>query len=70
MLLILTHVVVRRAKGRDVALHCRKELRKLCHSWCDRINASFSSITDQKTETKHFIYFYLGHAAILLFKTQ
>ncbi len=22
------------------------------------------------TETKHFIYFYLGHCAILLFKTQ
>ncbi len=22
------------------------------------------------TETKHFIYFYLGHNAILLFKTQ
>lgn len=21
-------------------------------------------------ETKHFIYFYLGHSAILLFKTQ
>ena len=21
-------------------------------------------------ETKHFIYFYLGHCAILLFKTQ
>ena len=25
---------------------------------------------DRKTETKHFIYFYLGHCAILLFKTQ
>ncbi|KAL8630022.1 hypothetical protein Q9189_004274 [Teloschistes chrysophthalmus] len=23
-----------------------------------------------KKETKHFIYFYLGHCAILLFKTQ
>ena len=23
-----------------------------------------------RTETKHFIYFYLGHCAILLFKTQ
>jgi hypothetical protein len=26
--------------------------------------------TDNHTETKHFIYFYLGHCAILLFKTQ
>jgi hypothetical protein len=25
---------------------------------------------DDMTETKHFIYFYLGHCAILLFKTQ
>ena len=25
---------------------------------------------DSNAETKHFIYFYLGHCAILLFKTQ
>lgn len=25
---------------------------------------------DTTAETKHFIYFYLGHCAILLFKTQ
>jgi len=25
---------------------------------------------DDHAETKHFIYFYLGHCAILLFKTQ
>ena len=27
-------------------------------------------MTDWTVETKHFIYFYLGHCAILLFKTQ
>lgn len=27
-------------------------------------------LTFGDTETKHFIYFYLGHCAILLFKTQ
>jgi hypothetical protein len=27
-------------------------------------------IPDCAIETKHFIYFYLGHCAILLFKTQ
>jgi dynein light chain LC8-type len=27
-------------------------------------------IADFFLETKHFIYFYLGHCAILLFKTQ
>jgi hypothetical protein len=25
---------------------------------------------NRTAETKHFIYFYLGHCAILLFKTQ
>lgn len=25
---------------------------------------------NKAAETKHFIYFYLGHCAILLFKTQ
>jgi len=29
-----------------------------------------SMISDWIAETKHFIYFYLGHCAILLFKTQ
>ncbi|KAI1334378.1 hypothetical protein F5Y15DRAFT_401681 [Xylariaceae sp. FL0016] len=29
-----------------------------------------SGIADLHLETKHFIYFYLGHCAILLFKTQ
>lgn len=29
-----------------------------------------SGVTDFEEETKHFIYFYLGHCAILLFKTQ
>ncbi|TGO90166.1 hypothetical protein BPOR_0076g00160 [Botrytis porri] len=27
-------------------------------------------LSDFFAETKHFIYFYLGHCAILLFKTQ
>jgi hypothetical protein len=27
-------------------------------------------LTPSLPETKHFIYFYLGHCAILLFKTQ
>lgn len=29
-----------------------------------------NTVTDGLIETKHFIYFYLGHCAILLFKTQ
>ena len=34
-----------------------------------RINVDGSQ-ADSDLETKHFIYFYLGHCAILLFKTQ
>ncbi|KAF9636188.1 putative dynein light chain type protein [Lasiodiplodia theobromae] len=30
----------------------------------------YAPAADSVAETKHFIYFYLGHCAILLFKTQ
>jgi hypothetical protein len=55
-----------------MALHRRPQLWKLCHSWYVTLpqwNAS-ETISNSVTETKHFIYFYLGHCAILLFKTQ
>ncbi|KAJ5758145.1 uncharacterized protein N7511_006839 [Penicillium nucicola] len=35
-----------------------------------RASHSTGPTTNISTETKHFIYFYLGHCAILLFKTQ
>ncbi|KAI4706541.1 hypothetical protein J4E89_008608 [Alternaria sp. Ai002NY15] len=35
-----------------------------------RTETFHTTMTDWTTETKHFIYFYLGHCAILLFKTQ
>ena len=37
--------------------------------WQSDVHLARSSLM-LPTETKHFIYFYLGHCAILLFKTQ
>jgi hypothetical protein len=58
-----------------MALHCWQELRQLRHPWYETNQARARSTRTQNnanstTETKHFIYFYLGHCAILLFKTQ
>lgn len=70
MLMIM--VIVRLTKGRYLALHRRKELWKLRHSRYAKFGPFFGmfGLADSQTETKHFIYFYLGHCAILLFKTQ
>lgn len=35
-----------------------------------RLRGTKMMAADIVAETKHFIYFYLGHCAILLFKTQ
>jgi hypothetical protein len=37
-------------------------------TWHCIVGRNFGSFVTH--ETKHFIYFYLGHCAILLFKTQ
>lgn len=54
-----------------MALYRRQELWQLCHPRYGQKFAFIENIaTDSQAETKHFIYFYLGHCAILLFKTQ
>lgn len=57
-----------------MALHCRAELWKFRNPWygcfLSRQDQEGRRWTDCPAETKHFIYFYLGHCAILLFKTQ
>jgi hypothetical protein len=60
-----------------MALHCGKKLWKLCDTRYDHCRPACSgaesveaSMLTPCLETKHFIYFYLGHCAILLFKTQ
>lgn len=69
----LTFASVRLAKRRNMALHRWAQLWKLRHSWSDFSPLHGTTRTARLTsgtETKHFIYFYLGHNAILLFKTQ
>jgi hypothetical protein len=56
-----------------MALHRRQKFWKLRHAWYVPTSGTFLANTVVLTsapETKHFIYFYLGHYAILLFKTQ
>ncbi|KAI6711154.1 hypothetical protein PZA11_004305 [Diplocarpon coronariae] len=48
-------------------LHCNFDERK-GPTWHCIVGRNFGSFVTH--ETKHFIYFYLGHCAILLFKTQ
>ncbi|KAI9682243.1 MAG: Dynein light chain [Caeruleum heppii] len=54
---------------KDIAQHIKKEFdgRKGA-TWHCIVGRNFGSFVTH--ETKHFIYFYLGHNAILLFKTQ
>lgn len=40
------------------------------HTVCSDRSVLDRPQTKSNAETKHFIYFYLGHCAILLFKTQ
>ena len=40
------------------------------HTVCSDRSIVDRSQANSNAETKHFIYFYLGHCAILLFKTQ
>lgn len=58
-----------------MALHSGQELWKLRNTWYALLTSAPKWLSDwvaeqTDTETKHFIYFYLGHVAILLFKTQ
>ncbi|KAI9805826.1 MAG: hypothetical protein M1825_000440 [Sarcosagium campestre] len=53
----------------DIAQHIKKEFdAKKGATWHCIVGRNFGSFVTH--ETKHFIYFYLGHNAILLFKTQ
>jgi hypothetical protein len=60
-----------------MALHCRKKFWEFCHArYVLFVPTGWGRVRERLTtggdvaETKHFIYFYLGHVAILLFKTQ
>ncbi|KAF2839369.1 hypothetical protein M501DRAFT_974642 [Patellaria atrata CBS 101060] len=54
---------------KDIAMYIKKEFdSKKGATWHCIVGRNFGSFVTH--ETKHFIYFYLGHCAILLFKTQ
>lgn len=53
---------------KDIACHIKKEFdRKHNPTWHCIVGRNFGSYVTH--ETKHFIYFYLGQIAILLFKS-
>ncbi|CAK7292992.1 Dynein light chain 1, cytoplasmic [Vulpes lagopus] len=53
---------------KDVVAHIKKEFdKKYNPTWLCIVGRNFSSYVTH--ETKHFIYFYLGQVAILLFKS-
>jgi len=53
---------------KDVAMHIKKEFdRRHSPTWHCIVGRNFGSYVTH--ETKHFIYFYLGQVAILLFKS-
>ncbi|KAF2401767.1 hypothetical protein EJ06DRAFT_528924 [Trichodelitschia bisporula] len=54
---------------KDIAQFIKKEFdTRKGATWHCIVGRNFGSFVTH--ETKHFIYFYLGHCAILLFKTQ
>jgi len=54
---------------KDIAQYIKKTFdERKGPTWHCIVGRNFGSFVTH--ETKHFIYFYLGHCAILLFKTQ
>ncbi|KAF1825227.1 uncharacterized protein K489DRAFT_429521 [Dissoconium aciculare CBS 342.82] len=54
---------------KEIAHHIKRTFdERKGATWHCIVGRNFGSFVTH--ETKHFIYFYLGHAAILLFKTQ
>uniref|UniRef100_A0A8C6G1N4 Dynein light chain n=1 Tax=Moschus moschiferus TaxID=68415 RepID=A0A8C6G1N4_MOSMO len=53
---------------KDIVAHIRKEFNKYNPTWHCIVGRDFGSYVTR--ESKHFIYFYLGQVAILLFKSH
>ncbi|XP_020752267.1 dynein light chain 1, cytoplasmic-like [Odocoileus virginianus] len=52
---------------KDIVAHIKKEFDKYNPTWHCIMGRNFGSYVTH--ETKHFIYFYLGQVAILVFKS-
>ncbi|TWU75324.1 Dynein light chain [Metarhizium rileyi] len=64
-----SHLVVNMYILQDIAQHIKRTFdERKGPTWHCIVGRNFGSFVTH--ETKHFIYFYLGHCAILLFKTQ
>ena len=65
---VATIALSKYAIEKDVAAHCKKEFDKKHNpTWHAIVGRNFGSYVTH--ETKHFVYFYLGQVAILLFKS-
>ncbi|KAI9850551.1 MAG: Dynein light chain [Thelocarpon superellum] len=66
---VATDAMVKFHIEKDIAQYIKKEFdQRKGATWHCIVGRNFGSFVTH--ETKHFIYFYLGHNAILLFKTQ
>nr|XP_020819891.1 dynein light chain 1, cytoplasmic-like [Phascolarctos cinereus] len=62
-----TQALEKHSVEKNVAAHVKKELEKYSRTWHCIMRKNFGSCMMHKA--KCFIYFYLGQAAILLFKS-
>ncbi|XP_006866517.1 PREDICTED: dynein light chain 1, cytoplasmic-like [Chrysochloris asiatica] len=61
-------VLEKRNIEKGIVIHIKEEFDEKCKpTWHCVVGRNFSSYVTR--ETKHFIYFYLGQVAILLFKS-
>jgi dynein light chain LC8-type len=61
-------IVIASSFSQDIAAYIKKEFdKKYNPTWHAIVGRNFGSYVTH--ETKHFIYFYLGQVAILLFKS-
>ena len=65
---IATQAMEKYSIEKDIAAYIKKEFdKKYSPTWHCVVGRNFGSYVTH--ETKHFIYFYLGQVAILLFKS-
>ncbi|KAJ1650699.1 Dynein light chain 1, cytoplasmic [Dispira parvispora] len=65
---VTTQAVKQSVQEKDMAAHIKREFdKKYQPTWHCIVGKSFGSYVTH--ETKHFIYFYIGNLAVLLFKS-
>ncbi|VUZ51877.1 unnamed protein product [Hymenolepis diminuta] len=65
---IAQEAIARNSVEKDIAAHIKKEFDgRYGQTWHCIVGRNFGSYVTH--ETKHFIYFYMGQVAVLLFKS-